>query len=372
MMSSQNRNGTGNQTTRKRTVREAYRWASSLLSRGGIEDADRHAEWLVQEVLGWDRTQFLLRWDEPFPLEKEAELKQMAERRLKGEPLQYIIGEQEFYGLPFRVNPAVLIPRPETELLVEEVIKRGKAWGAGGTAAAPAEAPLRVIDVGTGSGAIAVTLAVKCPAWQITATDISAAALETARGNAARHGVIDRITWVQGDLLSPWLAAGGSSGSSGLNGSNGSDGSSGTNGSHETKGSNGTNGSNGTKGSNGSNATNRSHETKGSLAPFDYDILVSNPPYIPDDEIETLQVEVRQYEPRSALSGGPDGLHIYARLVEQLRQLERKPRLVALEVGRGQHEAVGKMLAKLNEWDEITYVPDLAGIQRHVIAMRRD
>ncbi len=196
------------------------------MSRGGIEDADRHAEWLVQEVLGWDRTQFLLRWDEPFPLEKEAELKQMAERRLKGEPLQYIIGEQEFYGLPFRVNPAVLIPRPETELLVEEVIKRGKAWGAGGTAAASAEAPLRVIDVGTGSGAIAVTLAVKCPAWQITATDISAAALETARGNAARHGVIDRITWVQGDLLSPWLAAGGSSGSSGLNGSNASDGSS--------------------------------------------------------------------------------------------------------------------------------------------------
>ncbi|GFR38693.1 hypothetical protein PRECH8_19890 [Insulibacter thermoxylanivorax] len=366
MKSSENRNGTGNQTTRKRTVREAYRWASSLLLRGGIEDADRHAEWLVQEVLGWDRTQFLLRWDEPFPLEKEAELEQMAERRLKGEPLQYIIGEQEFYGLPFRVNPAVLIPRPETELLVEEVIKRGKAWGAGGTAAAPAEAPLRVIDVGTGSGAIAVTLAVKCPAWQITATDISAAALETARGNAARHGVMDRITWVQGDLLSPWLAADGSSGSSGSNGSNALDGSSA---SEELQGSKE---SDGLSGSNGPNRSNRSNGSNGSMAPFDYDILVSNPPYIPDDEIETLQVEVRQYEPRSALSGGPDGLHIYARLVEQLQQLERKPRLVALEVGQGQHEAVGKMLAKLNEWDEITYVPDLAGIQRHVIAMRRD
>lgn len=292
----------------ERTIREAYRQASSLLSRGGIDEPGRQAELLIQEVLGWTRTRYLLSWDEPFPVDKEIQLERMMSRRLNGEPLQYIVGHQEFYGIPFRVNRSVLIPRPETELLVEAVMRRGRDW-----MQADGRIP-RVLDVGTGSGAIAVTLAVKCPQWRITASDISAEALQVAQSNAELNGAAERISWVHGDLLEPWLAREDSA--------------------------------------------------------FDYDILVSNPPYISEDELETLQVEVREYEPHTALVGGKDGLRIYARLVEQLKQVKHRPRMVALEVGKGQHEAVMRMLVEVGEWSEITVIPDLAGIMRHVIAIR--
>jgi len=292
----------------ERTIREAYRQASSLLSRGGIDDPGRQAELLIQEVLGWTRTRYLLSWDEPFPEDKELLLERMLSRRLNGEPLQYIVGQQEFYGIPFRVNRSVLIPRPETELLVEAVMRRGREW-----VQADGRIP-RVLDVGTGSGAIAVTLAVKCPGWRITASDISQEALQVAQSNAEMNGVADRISWVHGDLLEPWLAR---------------------------------------------------DETA-----FDYDILVSNPPYIAEDELATLQVEVREFEPHTALVGGKDGLRVYARLVEQLKRVRHKPRMVALEVGKGQHEAVMRMLGDVQEWSEITVIPDLAGILRHVIAVR--
>jgi release factor glutamine methyltransferase len=293
-----------------KTIREAYRQASSLLSRNGIDEARRQAELLIQHALGWNRTEFLLRWDEPYPEEKEILLERMLDRRLSGEPLQYIIGEQEFYGLPFHVNRSVLIPRPETELLVEAVMRRGEQMYAGAD-----DAP-RVIDIGTGSGAIAVTLAVHRPTWRITASDISEEALRVAETNARRHGVHDRIAWVCGDLLAPWLERG--------------DGK------------------------------------------FPFDILVSNPPYIAEDEIGTLQVEVRQYEPYVALNGGADGLRIYDRLIDQLRRLSARPRIVALEVGKDQHEAVMRMLEDVREWDDISVVPDLAGIMRHVVAVRTE
>ncbi|UUZ97596.1 peptide chain release factor N(5)-glutamine methyltransferase [Paenibacillus sp. P25] len=123
------------------------------------------------------------------------------ERKASGEPVQYIVGEQEFYGLPFKVTPAVLIPRPETELLVEQIVRIGRRlWGEG---AAP-----RVADIGTGSGAIAVSLAVQCPGWQVMASDISPSALEVARENAARHRVEERVAFVEGDLLGPWIERG--------------------------------------------------------------------------------------------------------------------------------------------------------------------
>lgn len=291
-----------------RTIREAYRQASSLLSSSGIEDARRQAQLLMEAVLGWNRTQLLLREEEMFPREKEAELNRMLERRCNGEPLQYIIGEQEFYGLPFHVNRSVLIPRPETELLVEEVIKRGQAWWQDDS-----DSP-QVLDVGTGSGAIAVTLAARCPKWRITASDISEDALATARMNAERNGVAERMQFVQGDLLMPWLEP--------------------------------------------------------SSDRFHFDVLVSNPPYIPEKDIAGLQQEVRAYEPHTALSGGVDGLRIYARLCEQLAQLKRKPRMVALEVGKGQHEEVSRMLREVGAWSDISVVPDLAGIMRHVVATR--
>lgn len=331
-----------------RTIREAYRQASSLLSGGGIDEAARQVELLMQEVLGWTRTEFLLRSDERFPDELDERLGSMLNRRLNGEPVQYIIGHQEFYGLPFRVNRAVLIPRPETELLVEAVMKQAEGLIASRDAANEATSgssteaaggkgdsvSLRVLDVGTGSGAIAVTMAVKRPDWRITALDISGEALEVARMNAEMNGVADRISWVQGDCLTPWIAS--SAGGSALEG----------------------------------DVTESPIASDAMSGELPFDIVVSNPPYIAADEIAHLQSEVRCCEPHTALSGGSDGLRMYARLTEQLKQFECKPRIVAFEVGLGQHEAVAAMLASVQPWDDIVIVPDLAGIMRHVVAVR--
>ncbi|WJH37325.1 peptide chain release factor N(5)-glutamine methyltransferase [Paenibacillus sp. CC-CFT747] len=220
-----------------------------------------------------------------------------------GEPVQYIIGEQEFYGLAFTVTSAVLIPRPETELLVEAVIRYGRQLF-------PQRAP-SAVDIGTGSGAIPVTLAVECPDWTICSSDISEAALKVAAANARRHGVAERVELLQGDLLEP-------------------------------------------------------HLERGTVI----DILVSNPPYIPSREVEELQPEVRSHEPRSALDGGEDGLDLYRRMAAQMQWLPRYPRLVGFEVGQGQAREVGSLLEQQRAWDRVFYVNDLAGIERHVLALR--
>jgi release factor glutamine methyltransferase len=253
-----------------------------------------------------------------------------AARKAAGEPVQYIIGEQEFYGLSFRVGPAVLIPRPETELLVEEVVRLGGLlWpdatigASAGTALPPQAGGLAderestdrgpvVCDIGTGSGAIAVTLAAQCPGWRMLASDLSEEALEMAKRNAERLLPAGRVEWKQGDLLRPWIEQG---------------------------------------------------QT--------IDILVSNPPYIPDGDGPGLQAEVRLFEPRTALYGGSDGLVLYRRMIMQLAELPRLPQIVAFEVGLGQAEEVRMLLLEAAAWEEVRLIPDLAGIDRHVIAFRR-
>ncbi|MCL6459683.1 MAG: peptide chain release factor N(5)-glutamine methyltransferase [Gorillibacterium sp.] len=168
-----------------------------------------------------------------------------------------------------------------------------------------------LVDIGTGSGAIAVTIACLCKDWQVTATDISPAALSVAQTNAERNGVGERIHWLEGDLLRPVIEAG--------------------------------------------------------ITP---NILVSNPPYIPSHDITELQPEVRIHEPHLALDGGPDGLEPYRRIVRQMAELPAYPELVGFEVGIHQAEAVTALLSDLHQWDWIKTVPDLAGIARHVIAGR--
>lgn len=285
------------------TIREAFMEASSFLREQGVSEASNCAGLLLQHVLGMDRTEYLLRMTEPFPEEKRGTWQDTLDRKAAGEPVQYIIGEQEFYGLPFAVNPAVLIPRPETELLVEAIMAHGRRlW--------PDEAPL-LADVGSGSGAIPVTIAVNCPAWRIFSSDISPAALEVARSNAARNGVADRVGFLEGDLLEPYIELGSR-----------------------------------------------------------LDILVSNPPYIPAAVVDTLQPEVRDYEPRTALEGGADGLVLYRRMVQQMKRLPGYPRLVGFEVGQGQALEIASLLEELGVWDRIETVMDLAGIERHVIALR--
>ncbi|CAH8719717.1 peptide chain release factor N(5)-glutamine methyltransferase [Paenibacillus thiaminolyticus] len=284
------------------TIREAWVQASSFLAAGGVEDAPHHAELLLRHVLGWERAAYLVRLPDPMPEAACRPYEAAMERRAGGEPTQYIIGEQHFYGLPFAVSPDVLIPRPETELLVEAIMAEAdRLW--------PAGTALRAADIGTGSGAIACTLAHLRPSWQVTATDISPAALRMAQSNAGQLGVAARLSWREGDLLAPLAGSG-------------------------------------------------------------LDVLVSNPPYIPAAEIGGLMREVRDYEPRTALDGGADGLDPYRRIVAMLPLLDSPPRLIGFEVGQGQARDVAALLEAAGYGERLVIVPDLAGIERHVIGVR--
>jgi len=291
---------------RKLTIREAYVEASSFLQGHEVSEASNCAELLLQHLLGWSRSEMLLRWQEMFPVELEGQWYELLKRKAAGEPVQYIIGEQDFYGRTFKVTPAVLIPRPETELLVEQVVMLGtKLWPS-------QEASPLVADIGAGSGAIAVSLAAERPSWRLMSSDISSAALAVAKANAERLGVAGRISFLEGDLLAPYIQQG-----------------------------------------------------------LRLDAVVSNPPYIPEEDEGGLMPEVRLFEPASALYGGKDGLVLYRRLIAQLKELTSMPSLVGLEVGMGQAKAVSDMLAAVEAWDGIRLVPDLAGIDRHVIAWKR-
>jgi len=290
------------------TIGEACLQASSFLAECGAPEPRANAERLIMHALGLDRAALLRDWREPMPDGLLAEWTAMVRRKAAGEPVQYITGEQWFYGLPFAVSPAVLIPRPETELLVEAVLETaGRLWPD-----ARDGARLRAADIGTGSGAIAVTLAVRRPGWRLCATDLSPDALAVAKANADRHRVSDRIAFLRGDLLEPFAAGSGDG--------------------------------------------------------FALDIVVSNPPYIPSPDLPGLQREVRDYEPRLALDGGADGLDPYRRMAAQLRTLPFVPRIAAFEVGIGQARAVAGLLADAGFWPDIRVIRDYAGIERHVIA----
>jgi release factor glutamine methyltransferase len=285
----------------KRTIREAWHRASSFLRECGAGSPDFEAELMLRRLLGVDRARFFAEWNGQWPDCLDTWLSDWLKRRRDGEPLQYLLGDQEFFGRSFIVTPAVLIPRPETEILVEAVIREARAVFGG--------QPLHVVDVGTGSGAIAVTLALELPAARITAIDISEEALDVARENAVRHGVDGRIRWVCGEYLAPLL------------------------------------------------------EEQDSA-----DVLVSNPPYIPTEEISRLQKEVRDYEPRLALDGGSDGLDPYREMARQLRQWCGGPRRVFFEIGDGQGQDVRRILHDAFPGSEVRILPDLAGRDRVVAA----
>lgn len=285
------------------TIGDAWRRGAELLRKAGVGEAEANAELLLLHALGLSKAELLRDLREPFPAERLERWERLLARKAAGEPVQYIVGGQHFFGRWFEVTPAVLIPRPETELLAEAVLNEASRWEDASS--------LAVLDVGTGSGALAVTLAAERPGWRVTASDLSPDALAVARGNAERHGVAGRMAFVLGDLLEPFVAAGAAA-----------------------------------------------------------DVLVSNPPYIPSADIAGLQREVRDFEPRLALDGGADGLAPYRRMAEQLRLLPALPRLVAWEVGAGQASDVAGLLRQAAAWREIRFVRDYAGIDRHVLAVR--
>jgi len=259
---------------------------------------------LLRHVLGKGRAEFFRDLGEPLAAGVLERFRTLVARRVQGVPVAYLTGHKEFFGLDFKVTPAVLIPRPETEILVERALQVAADFVA-------AKGELRILDLGTGSGAIAVTLAVGLPTARLVATDCSPAALEVAGRNARRQGVHARIDLRQGDLWAALAAQ---------------------------------------------DAARR---------PV-FDLIVSNPPYIPADELAALSREVRQ-EPRLALDGGPDGLAFYRCLVAGLPAYLAPGGWVLLEVGAGQSSAVNRLLTEAG----LTVLPpvkDLAGIERVVQA----
>ncbi|QDY84485.1 peptide chain release factor N(5)-glutamine methyltransferase [Paenibacillus polymyxa] len=283
---------------RNMSIREALVEASSFLGSCGVLEPQHNARLLLEHVLGLEGTRFYAALGDPFPSSVKESWERIIARKAAGEPAQYIIGRQEFYGRPFAVSPSVLIPRPETELLVEAILQHGdRLW--------PSGAP-HALDIGTGSGAIAVTLAAERPRWHVAAGDISTAALKMAAQNAAHNGAA--VEFREGDLLRPF-------------------------------------------------------------AGMAVDILVSNPPYIPAADIAGLQPEVRDHEPRMALDGGPDGLGPYRAMLEQLGLLQTPPRLIGFELGMGQARDVANLLERAGHWRNILIIPDLAGIERHVLGV---
>ena len=184
------------------TIRDAFVKASSFLQKEQTaelgQDPQRVARWMIEALLGMSASELLLRWDEYFPENNLSKLDEMLQRKVSGEPIQYILGEASFMDLELNVSPAVLIPRPETELLVEAIEKAAmQRFGN--------QATIHVVDVGTGSGTIPVTLAVHQPSWSFTAIDLSPDALVVAQSNARKYGVEHRFDWMQGDLLEPLL-----------------------------------------------------------------------------------------------------------------------------------------------------------------------
>lgn len=274
------------------TVRTALEQGTRLFTDCAIPAPRLTAEVLLAHALRRERT-FLYSHSEYELREVEwLHYGRYLHERMQGKPTQYITKVQEFYGRPFRVTPDVLIPRPETEHLIEAVLAGPR--------------PERFVDVGCGSGAIAVTLALETGAAAY-ATDVSRAALTVASGNAARLGAA--VRFIACDLAS-------------------------------------------------------------ALATASVDLLVSNPPYVPDGDIAHLQREVRDFEPRVALAGGPTGAEIYARLIACAGRVVRPGGRIAVEIGFRLHEPVCAMLAA-GRWDEIATIPDLAGIPRVLTAWNR-
>jgi release factor glutamine methyltransferase len=271
-------------------VGEALQTARARLA-AVSKNSRRDAELLLAHLLGWDQAALLTHPERVLTPAEADQFESMLSRRLASEPVQYITGVQEFFGLPFEVSPAVLIPRPETEHLVEAVLER---FGR--------ESSPRIIDVGTGSGAIAVALAHAIPRSQVTAVDLSSAALDVARRNADRNGVSDRVTLLQSDLLA-------------------------------------------------------------AVESENFEVVVSNPPYIAEGEV--LEPQVLNYEPRSALYAGPTGLEVYERLIPQARRLLKPEGWLMFEIGYGQSPALLKLL---RDWNDVSFLNDLQGIPRVVQA----
>jgi release factor glutamine methyltransferase len=278
------------------TVLKILVWTKDYLLSKGVINARLEAEWLLSTVTGLDRVGLYLQYDKPLNAVELAEYRVMVARRAKREPLQHILGSQEFCGLDYEVSAAVLIPRHDTELLVTEALARKPD-------------AVSVLDIGTGSACIAVSLQKLIPRAVVVATDISEAALAVARRNAAKHAAV--IEFKCGSLFEP-------------------------------------------------------------VAGRRFDLIVSNPPYIPAADISLLEQEVRDYDPHIALDGGSDGLDIYRLLIPGAVEHLNPGGWLLLEIGIGQTKDVIQMFLQSGRYEEPVVERDPGGIERVVGAQLKE
>jgi release factor glutamine methyltransferase len=281
------------------TTLKVLDWTSQRFTQAGFESARLEAQVLLAHVLGCDRVALYTRFDQPLHPEELATFRELIKRRLADEPLAYLVGEQEFWSLPFRVDARVLIPRRDTETLIELVLDETP----------DRKAALRIADIATGSGVIAITLARELPNASVIATDVSADALALARDNAAHNQVADRVDLREGDLLAP-------------------------------------------------------------LAGATVDVLVANLPYIPTADLPGLPADVRR-EPALALDGGADGLDLVRRLVHAAPDALAPGGLLALEHGFDQAAAVADIITTRDAFTEPRLRKDLGKQPRITFARLR-
>jgi len=302
-------------------------------------DASRDALVLLLHATNLTRAAYHANPDRPLTPQQASAYAALIARRLTHEPIQYITGEQEFYSLALHVTPAVLIPRPETELLVEAVLAELGCDSVAAQSSSSRQAPigdrLHILDIGTGSGAIAIALAHHLPHAHITATDISPAALALAAANAARYHLTPRIHFLLSDLLARVPHSSRSDGW-------------------------------------GSEIprvphSSRSDEWGSENDIIQFDVIVSNPPYVPTSDRPTLHPQVRDHEPATALYAGPDGLEVYRRLIPQAHAALKPNGLLTLELGHHQRDALAALLAG---WHSVRFLNDLQQIPRVVLARK--
>ncbi len=298
-----NANATAASPVEDSTLNSAIQLGAARLSRAGIDNARLDAEVLLRHILDLEQSELFLRLNERLSSPHRDRYRHLVARRARREPLAYIIGHKEFWSLDFLVSPAVLVPRPESELLVELALDYARKL--------PNSQNARILDIGTGSGAIAVSLAMHLPDAQICATDISAAALQIAAVNAYRHGLKERVRFIRADVF----------------------------------------------------------DGLGPPAEL-FDLVVSNPPYIRRAELAALAPEIYEWEPRGALDGGSDGLDYYRRIIAAAPVHLADGGRVLLEIGSDLSEAVSALIASAGCYSAVKLHRDYAGRERVVMAVK--
>ena len=282
------------------TIRALMDWTEKHFQQKGLESPRLEAQLLLAHTLNCRRVELYTRWDEPVANEQRGQFRELIKRRLDGCPTMYLTGRREFYAVEFEVTPAVLIPRPETELLVSETLKRIKSIP-----------NPRVLDIGTGSGCIAIALACQHKSALVTATDVSAEALDVAKRNAQRHDLSERIRFLQGDLFGPLAAD------------------------------------------------------------EQFEVIVSNPPYVSQAEFAELPAHVRDYEPRLALEAGVDGFAVYDRLIPAAPAHLVPGGWLLLEIGATQALGVRQRIDRQSEIETGDTLFDEAKLPRVITAQRK-